>query len=509
MYSFIHRISCLSLIFLVPIFCSAQSFELEKESFSSKNIAPGESHAYEIELSYQELLMVRFEQESSDIAIRVLDPGGELMEEFDGNNGDRGPELVIIDPQISGTYRLIVQPLEEQKKPGNYRVKMDRRLNKGNGTGEVLGQLIQYWADQGYLPGFATVVLNKDEVLFQKAYGYADLQGQKAYTLESIQNIGSVSKTLIGLALMHAVEEGKLKLEDEVNQYLPFEVINPYHPEKPIRIMQLANHTSSIGEMEAYERSYVLKEPFNYVKGEIGRGEFEEMEFYAQNPEKEMGEFLQEILSKNGKYYKRKNYLKSAPGERYSYSNAGATLAAFILERIYNMPYHELTRRLILEKLGMQDSDWSFDRVEENKLSDLHFMNQKVIPRYSLITYPDGGLLSNAQDLTSYLQALMKGYYGESDFLSQASFQEIMRPHLRLDQGPRKNRNYGIFWELWGNDMGHNGGDPGAVCFIRFNKESGIGRIILTNIIPRSPMAGKSFSTIWKYLAVYGEKLSP
>jgi len=509
MYSFIHRISFLSLILLVPFFCHAQSFDLENESFISKSIAPGVSHIYEIELSAQELLMVRFEQESSDIAIRVLDPGGELIEEFDGNNGDKGPELVIIDPQISGKYKLIAQPLEEQKKPGNYRVKIDRRLKKGNGTGEVLDQLIKYWADQGYLPGFATVVLSKDEVLFQRAYGYADLEKQKAYTLESIQNIGSVSKTLIGLALMHAVEEGKLQLEDEVNQYLPFEVANPYHPDQPIRIIQLANHTSSIGEMEAYERSYVLKEPFRYKKGEIGQGEFEEMVFYAQNQDMEMGEFLEEILSKNGKYYKKKNYIKSAPGERYSYSNAGATLAAYILERIYKMPYHELTRRLILEKLGMQDSDWFFDRVEEEKLSDLHFMNQKVIPRYSLITYPDGGLLSNAKDLRIYLQALMKGYYGASNFLSKASFQEIMRPHLRPDQAPRKNRNYGIFWEFWGNHMGHNGGDPGAVCFIRFNKETGIGRIIITNIIPRSPMAGKSFSTIWKYLDMYGEKLSP
>ncbi|MEM8890805.1 MAG: serine hydrolase domain-containing protein, partial [Bacteroidota bacterium] len=292
MYSFIHRISFLSLIILIPFFCQAQHFELEEESFSSKSIDPGVSHTYEIELSAQELLMVRFEQESSDIAIRVLDPEGELIEEFDGNNGDKGPELVIIDPQISGKYSLIPQPLEEQKKPGNYRVKIDRRLKKGNGTGEVLDQLIEYWADQGYLPGFATVVLSKDEVLFQQAYGYADLEEEKAYSLESIQNIGSVSKTLIGLALMHAVEEGKLKLEDEVNPYLPFEVINPYHPDKPIRIIQLANHTSSIGEMEAYERSYVLREAFTYEKGEIGRGEFEEMEFYAQNPDREMGKFL-------------------------------------------------------------------------------------------------------------------------------------------------------------------------------------------------------------------------
>lgn len=453
--------------------------------------------------------MVRFEQESSDIAIRLLDPEGKLMEEFDGNNGDKGPELVVIDPQISGKYSLVAQPLEEQKKPGNYRVKIDRRMKKGNGIGEVLEQLISYWADQGYLPGFSTVVLNKDEVLFQNAYGYSDLAMKKAYSLESIQNIGSVSKTLISLALMHAVEEGKLKLSDEVNQYLPFEVSNPFHPDKAIQIIHLATHTSSIGDAEAYDKSYVLEEPFTYKKGEIGKGEFKEMEFYTQNDDMEMGKFLKEMLSKDGMYYKKKNFRKYAPGVTYAYSNAGATLAAYILELVYEIPYHELTRRLILKELGMKDSDWFFDRVEEDKLTDLHFLNQQVIPRYSLITYPDGGLLSHAKDLTTYLQTFMKGYYGESDFLSESSFKEIMRPHLRPDQGPLKNRNYGIFWEFWGDHMGHNGGDPGAVCFIRFNKETGIGRIILTNIIPRSPMANKSFSTVWRYLDVYGEKLSP
>lgn len=54
-----------------------------------------------------------------------------------------------------------------------------------------------------------------------------------------------------------------------------------------------------------------------------------------------MGNFLKALLAKNGDLYKKKNYLKQAPGTKYSYSNAGATVTAYIIELLYEMPYSE------------------------------------------------------------------------------------------------------------------------------------------------------------------------
>ncbi len=56
------------------------------------------------------------------------------------------------------------------------------------------------------LPGFGVAIVDKDGILFSKGYGYADIESKKLYSKHTIQNIGSVSKTFIGVALMKAVE---------------------------------------------------------------------------------------------------------------------------------------------------------------------------------------------------------------------------------------------------------------------------------------------------------------
>lgn len=501
------RFLCLLCYSLFSYFSQAQSLDLSLEDGNLKSIHPKESHVYVIELLPDEWVFVRFEQQGADIAIQVKDPEGKVLEEFDGNNGKQGPELVHIHPRIPGTYTLEVRPLDEQKKPGNYSVVIDRHLRSLTSPREKLDKIISYWVEQGYLPGFAVAVLNKDEILFQKAYGFAKLSTQTPYTLETIQNIGSVSKTLIGISLMKAVEDGKLNMDSQVNEFLPFPVSNPRYPNQPITLKHLATHTSSIAEMPDYEKSYILQEPFTYQSGDIGKGEFKEMAFYAKNIEQPLGDFLASLLSPSGQLYKKKHYLKQAPGEKYSYSNAAATLAAYIIERVYEMPYHTFTEEYILKPLGMKSSGWSFEDIEVKKHSDLHFFNQKPIPKYSLITYPDGGLLTNIVDLSQFLQSQMKGYYGKDQVITTAAYEEMMKPHLSTSQQNRASRNYGYFWEFTGDDIGHNGGDPGAVCFIRFNPESGIGRIIMTNIIPATPMANKEFTTIWRWLKEVGEEM--
>lgn len=306
---------------------------------------------------------------------------------------------------------------------------------------------------------------------------------------------------------MKAVEDGKLSMDSKVNDFLPFKVINPYYPDQSITLQHLATHTSSIAEMADYEKSYILKEPFTYLSGEINKSEFKEMQYYAKNKAEPLGDFLESLLSNKGKRYKKKHFLKQAPGEKYAYSNAAATLAAYIIEQVYEMPYRTFTEKYILNPLNMKSTGWRFEDIDIEKHSDLHFINQKPIPKYSLITYPDGGLLTNIADLSQYLQGQMKGYYGEDQQILASSYQTMMMPHLSPDQKEHPKRNYGFFWEFTGEDIGHNGGDPGAVCFIRFNPETGLGRIIMTNIIPATPMANKAFVSIWKFLKEMGEEL--
>ena len=79
------------------------------------------------------------------------------------------------------------------------------------------------------LPGFAVGIIQDDSTLFCQGYGFADIQQKKAYTPETIQPIGSVSKTFIGLALVKALELGYFDLATDINQILPFKIINPHY----------------------------------------------------------------------------------------------------------------------------------------------------------------------------------------------------------------------------------------------------------------------------------------
>lgn len=113
---------------------------------------------------------------------------------------------------------------------------------------------------QGHINGLSVSIVNEHKTLYQNGFGFSDIKAKKPYTENTIQNIASISKTLLGVSLLKAQELGKLNLNDPVEKYLPFEVRNPYHPELPITINHLATHTSTIIDTEFYDKSYVLKD---------------------------------------------------------------------------------------------------------------------------------------------------------------------------------------------------------------------------------------------------------
>lgn len=75
--------------------------------------------------------------------------------------------------------------------------------------------------------GFSCQAIKNGAIVYQKDMGFADLKTQTPYTTRSVQNIASISKTIIAVALMKAVDQGKIKLDAGINEYLSFKVSNP------------------------------------------------------------------------------------------------------------------------------------------------------------------------------------------------------------------------------------------------------------------------------------------
>ena len=373
---------------------------------------------------------------------------------------------------------------------------------------EKISQELNTAFQNSSIPGIAISIVNKDKILYQKEFGYADVAKKTPYTQHTIHNIGSTSKTFIGIALMQLVEQGKLTLDTEVNDLLPFKISNPYHPTEAITIRQLATHTSSIRDRNF---NYGLRA---YVSDDTAKGnrkglpliykiQFKRMQ---KNEVISLNQFLENTLSKKGKWYKKKNYYKTAPGTTEHYSNIGAALAGYLVELVTGEPYADYVVNHILQPLGMKSTAWNMDKLNPNLFAK-RYVNGKVVPNYQLLTYPDGALISSIADLNIYLMAMIKGYYGGNELLSAASYKEMMsnqyeRTPLSKSIVKTEGRS-GIFWDIFAKkgkgDIGHNGSDPGILTFMYFDPVSGIGCLLKTNTDSEDENI-KAVLNIWEIL---------
>lgn len=306
--------------------------------------------------------------------------------------------------------------------------------------------------------GMGIAIINKDSVLLSKGYGYADIYDKIPFSNNTVMNIASISKTLIGVSIMYAIENNLLGLDDSVNELVPFSVINPYYPDEPIMLKHLMGHRSGIKDEDTiYKASY----------------------HYGGDSPVRLDVFLKDYLSPNGKHYSNNNFIDKRPGEFYEYSNIGAGLAAHILGSAFGRPFNVLTREMILQPLEMDDTYWFFSEMADpSKHSKLYRLNKDTdtlteVEPYGLTTYPDGGLRTTISDLSNYLSWIMNnGSFKGRSIIRESSLAEM----LRSDH----STSYGKFWSI-GTRIGHGGWDPGVTTGMYFYPEEGLGIIIFLN----------------------------
>jgi len=193
----------------------------------------------------------------------------------------------------------------------------------------------------------------------------SNIADQKKYNIHTIQNIGSISKTLIGVALMKLVDQGKLNLDDPINDHLPFAVVHLKFPKTPITILDLATHSSGIKDRPSnYDfKSYYLNSDLQKTEV-LNKGFSMEERIFLKKIKKNnripLGVFLERALDKNGKWYSDKNFYDFEPGHQYEYTNLGATLGAFIVEQASGMSYESFTEKEILAPLNMKSTGWFY-----------------------------------------------------------------------------------------------------------------------------------------------------
>ena len=176
--------------------------------------------------------------------------------------------------------------------------------------------------------------------------------------------IASISKTFIGLAVMKAQELGKLELDDPVSKHLPFALVNPHHPELPITVRHLVTHTSTILDKQDYLfRAWVLCDTVDLVTNLAVS--IEPCRFSAPATAVSMEEFLRRYLAPDGVWHSDTAFADLKPGERFDYSNIGATLAALVVEKSTGMPFDVFTQQHIREPQDMHTHTWQGEASTE------------------------------------------------------------------------------------------------------------------------------------------------
>ena len=328
------------------------------------------------------------------------------------------------------------------------------------------------------LVGFAVAIVNKDSIVYSKGFGYSNKRQQKPYTTKTVQPIASISKTLLGVALMKAQEMGLLDLDDPINDHLPFTIQNPFYPNEPITIRQLANHTSSILDTEHYNKIYIFNDsipPFyENLPQESKQGVKQEVDIFNNNQMMPASQFIKNQYCTDGKWYTSNSFSNTVPGSTYDYSNMGANIVAFIIAEVSDMGYTKFLQKYILNPIQMDNSGWaSKDHPLENA-SKLYWYGNPI-PQYEFITYGDGGFMTNIEDFSQYLMAVMKGYNGESNILKASSYNEM------LSQPVSKEFKKNVFWTIDDEKIGHSGNDPGIISHAYFLREGSHGIIVFVN----------------------------
>ena len=180
----------------------------------------------------------------------------------------------------------------------------------------------------GPAPGCAAAVSLSGEVVFEKAFGLADLEHNVPNTTQTIFESGSVAKQFTAAALVLLQQDGKLILDDPVRKYIP--ELPDYG--SPLTIRHLLNHTAGLRDWGT-----VLS-----LTG-AGRGD----------------RVINQDLALDVIIHQRA--LDFTPGSEYSYSNSGYNLAAIIVERVSKQKFPAFVEERLFKPVGMKNSSWRDD----------------------------------------------------------------------------------------------------------------------------------------------------
>lgn len=323
-------------------------------------------------------------------------------------------------------------------------------------------------------PSLSVCVVNNDGIIFSKGYGYADIKSRRTPDLHTIYPVGSISKTITTTALLQLYEQSLFDLDEDVNNYLPFDLRNPNFPDQTITFRMLLSHRASIFDYGLFTLRGII-----YTLATAGIPE-------------DMGSWIEKTLTPSGEWY-HPDYWHTdyGPGEEACYSNVGFIIIGYLVELLSGQTIEDYCQQHIFEPLEMDNTSYHPANLNENDLATTYIRRMGLffpLPEYDTLGFAAiGGVRSSAEDLSHFLIAhLNNGTYKQSQILNYSTIQIMQNcQYLGCKLISPLNRLYGLGWwctqRQGRNIKGHGGMVPGGSAFMMINESDSMGYIVMTN----------------------------
>jgi CubicO group peptidase (beta-lactamase class C family) len=324
-----------------------------------------------------------------------------------------------------------------------------------------LAQMIKRRIDAGDLAGAVTLVARRGRIVHLVAQGVSDLDTKQPMTTANMFRIASMTKPVVGVAIMMLVEEGKLRLNDPVSRYIP-EFRN-----MKVGIVQPTSGRAGGPPPAApsfyavpAQRDITIKDLLTHVSG-LGSGPIGDSEI-AKVARKD-GETLAQYIPRLGG-----TTLEFQPGSRWTYSpGAGFETLGRIIEIASDTPLDKFFRTRIFDPLGMKDitfwpTDAQWPRVATVYARGANGLTRSVMPNDTMSRNVyfrgSGGLYSTAEDYIPLGLMLANG--GELNgkrLLSRKTVEMMTAAHV-LDTLPGRpaGEGYGLSVRVVTNHAARN-----------------------------------------------------
>ncbi len=311
---------------------------------------------------------------------------------------------------------------------------------------------VPYAIARANIAGAAVAVVANGQLLFSKGYGFADVKSRRPVVPDrTLFRAGSVSKLFTWTAVMQLVQAGKLDLDRNINDYLDFKVPEPYG--HPITLRDLMTHSAGFEDTVT--------------------------DLFVSRPS--------QLFPLRRYLIRHMPPLIYPPGKVVAYSNYGATLAGYIVQRVAGEPFDEYVSRHILQPLGMTHATFQQPlpaSLQPLMASGYHRASDGSTVPFELVeAAPAGALTTTVTDLAKFMLAqLDDGSYAGAQILSPATIQEMHTPQGRplpgmngMDLGFYDENRNGL------RIIGH-AGDTGAFhSDVHLLLDKGVGLAIMLN----------------------------